>query len=86
MCSYQIQTSSAKQHANDGSPRIVRHEELNALSIAHLDCDAFYASVEKRDNPALRDLPVDEVDVVYAQAPFGVGYLAATLRPRGGRR
>lgn len=35
---------------------------------------------------ALRDLPVDEVDVVYAQAPFGVGYLAATLRPRGGRR
>jgi len=29
-----------------------------ALSIAHMDCDAFYASVEKRDNPDLRDLPV----------------------------
>ena len=28
------------------------------LSVAHLDCDAFYASVEKRDDPALRDLPV----------------------------
>jgi DNA polymerase IV len=40
------------------SPRIVRHEELGALSIAHIDCDAFYAAVEKRDNPALRDKPV----------------------------
>ncbi len=41
-----------------GSPRIVRHPELAALSIAHLDCDAFYASVEKRDRPDLRDRPV----------------------------
>lgn len=41
-----------------GSPRRVAHPELTALSIAHLDCDAFYASVEKRDNPALRDRPV----------------------------
>ncbi len=40
------------------SPRIVTHLELSALSIAHMDCDAFYASVEKRDNPALRDQPV----------------------------
>ncbi len=40
------------------SRRIVRHPELAALSIAHLDCDAFYASVEKRDRPELRDLPV----------------------------
>ena len=40
------------------SPRIVAHGELTALSIAHMDCDAFYASVEKRDNPALRDQPV----------------------------
>jgi DNA polymerase-4 len=36
----------------------VVHAELNRLSIAHLDCDAFYASVEKRDRPELRDLPV----------------------------
>jgi len=40
------------------SPRIVSHPELAQLSIAHMDCDAFYASVERRDNPALRDVPV----------------------------
>jgi len=37
------------------SPRVLRHPELFDLSIAHIDCDAFYASVEKRDNPELRD-------------------------------
>jgi len=36
----------------------VAHGELESLSIAHMDCDAFYASVEKRDDPALRDQPV----------------------------
>ena len=41
-----------------GSPRIVAHPELGALQIAHLDCDAFYASVEKRDRPNLRDKPL----------------------------
>ncbi|MDP6345201.1 MAG: DNA polymerase IV [Alphaproteobacteria bacterium] len=41
-----------------GSPRRVAHAELLALGIAHLDCDAFYASIEKRDEPALRDRPV----------------------------
>ena len=41
-----------------GGARIVRHPELLTLSIAHIDCDAFYASVEKRDRPELRDLPV----------------------------
>ncbi|WP_149141564.1 DNA polymerase IV [Gemmobacter caeruleus] len=40
------------------SPRILAHPELFTLSIAHMDCDAFYASVEKRDNPDLRDKPV----------------------------
>ncbi|NYS24402.1 DNA polymerase IV [Rhodobacteraceae bacterium 2376] len=40
------------------SPRGIAHDELFELGIAHLDCDAFYASVEKRDNPALRDRPV----------------------------
>ena len=40
------------------SPRVLVHGELYDLSIAHMDCDAFYASVEKRDNPDLRDKPV----------------------------
>jgi DNA polymerase-4 len=41
-----------------GSPRAIRHAQLNALSIAHVDCDAFYATIEKRDNPTLADKPL----------------------------
>lgn len=41
-----------------GSLRVKHHPELFDLSIAHMDCDAFYASVEKRDNPDIRDKPV----------------------------
>lgn len=41
-----------------GSPRLIFHDELNDLTLAHIDCDAFYASVEKRDNPDLADKPV----------------------------
>ena len=43
---------------NCGRPRIIEHPELFELSIAHMDCDAFYASVEKRENPELNDKPV----------------------------
>jgi DNA polymerase-4 len=41
-----------------GSPRVLRHPELATLSVAHVDCDAFYATIEKRDNPALADQAV----------------------------
>lgn len=41
-----------------GSSRLVRHAELEALNIAHIDCDAFYASVEKRDRPELHEEPL----------------------------
>jgi DNA polymerase-4 len=41
-----------------GSPRIARHDELVKLSIAHVDCDAFYATIEKRDDPTLAAEPV----------------------------
>jgi DNA polymerase-4 len=40
------------------SPRLLRHPELHHLATAHLDCDAFYAAIEKRDDPSLRDKPV----------------------------
>ena len=49
-------TASAKRCPACGSPRIVSHPELYDLSIAHMDCDAFYASVEKRENGSLHPL------------------------------
>ncbi len=48
----------ARRCAACGSPRLARHPEIHALSIAHVDCDAFYATIEKRDNPALADKPL----------------------------
>jgi DNA polymerase IV len=41
-----------------GSPRVTRHPEITRLAIAHVDCDAFYAAIEKRDDPSLRDKPL----------------------------
>jgi DNA polymerase-4 len=41
-----------------GSPRLVRHPEASQLTIAHIDCDAFYATIEKRDDPSIADKPV----------------------------
>jgi DNA polymerase IV len=49
---------SARRCGECGSPRLVRHHALPRLTIAHIDCDAFYAAVEKRDNPEIADKPV----------------------------
>src|SRR6201996_986249 len=50
--------SKIRRCAECGSPRLLRHHALPALTLAHIDCDAFYATVEKRDNPDLADRPV----------------------------
>ena len=49
---------AARRCGECGSPRLVRHHALPALTLAHIDCDAFYATVEKRDNPDIADKPV----------------------------
>jgi DNA polymerase-4 len=41
-----------------GSTRVLAHPELDRLAIAHMDCDAFYAAIEKRDDPSLNDKPL----------------------------
>ena len=50
--------STAGRCSRCGSPRLVRHPALPSLALAHIDCDAFYATVEKRDHPELADKPV----------------------------
>jgi DNA polymerase-4 len=48
----------ARRCAACGSPRLIRHAEIDTLAIAHVDCDAFYATIEKRDDPSIADQPV----------------------------
>src|SRR5215475_8155936 len=50
--------AGARRCGHCGSPRLVRHHALAKLALAHIDCDAFYATVEKRDNPEIADKPV----------------------------
>ena len=52
------QKAEARRCRTCGSPRLLRHKELYDLTLAHIDCDAFYATIEKRDNPELIDKPV----------------------------
>jgi len=49
---------NSKRCATCGRHRILAHPELDTLAIAHMDCDAFYAAIEKRDDPSLLDKPV----------------------------
>jgi DNA polymerase-4 len=57
-CLWRGPAPSTRRCPKCASPRLAVHAELERLTIAHIDCDAFYASVEKRDRPELRDLPV----------------------------
>src|SRR5437016_12177868 len=62
------------------SPRLLRHPQIETLAIAHVDCDAFYATIEKRDDPNLADKPVIVgggqrgyvLTACYVARPFGV--------------
>jgi DNA polymerase-4 len=68
--------------AHCGSPRTISLEDMGALTIAHVDCDAFYAAVEKRDEPSLNDKPL----IVGGAGPRGVVstccYIARTFGVR----
>ena len=57
-CLTRSEAAGGRRCAACGGPRLLSHPELWDLGVAHLDCDAFYAAVEKRDDPSLRDRPV----------------------------
>lgn len=58
LCRACASETATPQCASCGEEQPLEHAELSQLSIAHLDCDAFYASIEKRDDPSLQPFPV----------------------------
>jgi DNA polymerase IV len=56
-CQHEM-TERPRRCQNCHSPRLISHDELTTLSLAHIDCDAFYAAIEKRDHPEWRDKPL----------------------------
>lgn len=65
-----------------GGTRVIGHAELRDLAIAHIDCDSFYASIEKRDQPALKDKPL----LIGGDSPRSVVATACYLARRYGCR
>lgn len=53
-----VETGPNRRCSACGSPRLAQHPEVHELSVAHVDCDAFYATIEKRDDPSLADKPL----------------------------
>lgn len=57
-CGLKSAAAAISQCPSCETARILQHPELHELNIAHVDCDAFYANIEKRDRPELRHKPV----------------------------
>ena len=57
-CLIRLESAPGARCPHCAGPRVLSHPELDRLSLAHIDADAFYAAIEKRDAPELADRPV----------------------------